>query len=302
MIKWYNNITWEVVFPHILKGKVKKMKNFKRVAALILALVMMATVFAGCSKSYDKGVVLEETLAAEEYGIGFRNEDIALGMAVQNALEEMIADGTAAEISKQWLGADLVLNGEYKEDVTIAEDDDSLQKILDRGTLILGLDDSFPPMGFRDENNEIVGFDIDLAKEVAKRLGVELVLQPIDWNSKEMELNSGNIDCIWNGMTINEERLGTMFIPKAYIANEQIIIVGDGSGIETKADLEGKIVGLQAGSSALEALESDTATYESVKEVVEYADNVAAYLDLKAGRIDALVVDSIVGYYIIDNN
>ena len=278
------------------------MKNFKRALALVLALIMTAALFAGCSKSYEKGVVIEDTLAAEEYGIGFRNEDIALGMAVQNALEEMIADGTAAEISTKWLGADLVLNGDYKEDVTIADDDDSLQKILDRGTLILGLDDSFPPMGYRDENNEIVGFDIDLAKEVANRLGVELVLQPIDWNSKEMELNSGNIDCIWNGMTITDERLDTMFIPKAYIANEQIIIVGDGSGIETKADLEGKIVGLQAGSSALKALTSDTATYESVKDVIEYADNVAAYLDLKAGRIDALVVDSIVGYYIIDNN
>jgi len=278
------------------------MKNFKRALALVLALIMTAAMFAGCSKSYEKGVVLEETLAAEEYGIGFRNEDIALGMAVQNALEEMIADGTAAEISTKWLGADLVLNGDYKEDVTIADDDDSLQKILDKGTLVLGLDDSFPPMGYRDDNNEIVGFDIDLAKEVAARLGVELVLQPIDWNSKEMELNSGNIDCIWNGMTITDERIDTMFIPKAYIANEQIIIVGEGCGIETKADLEGKIVGLQAGSSALEALTSDTATYESVKEVIEYADNVAAYLDLKAGRIDALVVDSIVGYYIIDNN
>ena len=278
------------------------MKNFKRALALVLALVMTAALFAGCSKSYDKGTVLAETLAAEEYGLGFRNEDIALGMAVQNALEEMIADGTAAEISKKWLGADLVLNGDYKEDVTIADDDDSLQKILDRGTLILGLDDSFPPMGYRDDNNEIVGFDIDLAKEVANRLGVELVLQPIDWDSKEMELNSGNIDCIWNGMTITDERLESMFIPKAYIANEQIIIVGEGSGLETKADLKGKIVGLQGGSSALEALESDTATYESVKEVVEYADNVSAYLDLKAGRIDALVVDSIVGYYIIDNN
>ena len=278
------------------------MKNFKRALALVLALIMTAAMFAGCSKSYEKGVVLEETLAAEEYGIGFRNEDIALGMAVQNALEEMIADGTAAEISTKWLGADLVLNGDYKEDVTIADDDDSLQKILDKGTLVLGLDDSFPPMGYRDDNNEIVGFDIDLAKEVAARLGVELVLQPIDWNSKEMELNSGNIDCIWNGMTITDERIDTMFIPKAYIANEQIIIVGEGCGIETKADLKGKIVGLQAGSSALEALTSDTATYESVKEVIEYADNVAAYLDLKAGRIDALVVDSIVGYYIIDNN
>ena len=157
-------------------------------------------------------------------------------------------------------------------------------------------------MGYRDEDNNIVGFDIDLATEVCKRLGVELVLQPIDWDSKELELNSGNIDCIWNGMSITDERIANMFIPMAYIANSQIIIVGDGSGIATKADLAGKVIGLQAGSSALDALQADTATYESAKEVVEYADNVAAYMDLKAGRIDALVVDSVVGYYIIAHN
>lgn len=278
------------------------MKASKRILALVLIFVMAAAMFAGCSKSFDKTVVLDEDLGKEKYGIGFRNDDIALGLAVQNAFEEMIADGTAAEISDKWFGEDVVLQGDITEDATAAEDDDSLQKILDKGTLVLGLDDSFPPMGYRDEDNNIVGFDIDLATEVCKRLGVELVLQPIDWDSKELELNSGNIDCIWNGMSITDERIANMFIPMAYIANSQIIVVGDGSGIATKADLAGKVIGLQAGSSALDALQADTATYESAKEVVEYADNVAAYMDLKAGRIDALVVDSVVGYYIIAHN
>ena len=278
------------------------MKASKRILALVLIFVMAAAMFAGCSKSFDKTVVLDEDLGKEKYGIGFRNDDIALGLAVQNAFEEMIADGTAAEISDKWFGEDVVLQGDITEDATAAEDDDSLQKILDKGTLVLGLDDSFPPMGYRDDDNNIVGFDIDLATEVCKRLGVELVLQPIDWDSKELELNSGNIDCIWNGMSITDERIANMFIPMAYIANSQIIIVGDGSGIATKADLAGKVIGLQAGSSALDALQADTATYESAKEVVEYADNVAAYMDLKAGRIDALVVDSVVGYYIIAHN
>ena len=278
------------------------MKASKRILALVLIFVMAAMMFAGCSKSFDKTVVLDEDLGKEKYGIGFRNDDIALGLAVQNAFEEMIADGTAAEISDKWFGEDVVLQGDITEDATAAEDDDSLQKILDKGTLVLGLDDSFPPMGYRDEDNNIVGFDIDLATEVCKRLGVELVLQPIDWDSKELELNSGNIDCIWNGMSITDERIANMFIPMAYIANSQIIVVGDGSGIATKADLAGKVIGLQAGSSALDALQADTATYESAKEVVEYADNVAAYMDLKAGRIDALVVDSVVGYYIIAHN
>ena len=86
--------------------------------------------------------------------------------------------------------------------LTAFAEDDSLQKVLDKKQLVLGFDASFPPMGFTDENGGYVGFDIDVAKEVATRLGVELVLQPIDWSAKDLELNGGNIDCIWNGMTL----------------------------------------------------------------------------------------------------
>ncbi len=278
------------------------MKALKKILAIALAALIASAMLAGCTRSYDKTVVLDEDLGKEQYGIGFRNEDIALGLAVRDAFEEMIADGTAEDISNKWFGEDVILDGVVIEETTAAEDDDSLQKVLNKGTFVLGLDDSFPPMGYRDDENNIVGFDIDLAEEVCKRLGVKLVVQPIDWNSKELELSSGNIDCIWNGMSITDERVEKMFIPMAYIANSQIIVVGDGSGIASKADLKDKVVGLQAGSSALDALESDTATYESVKKVVEYADNVTAYMDLKAGRIDALVIDSVVGFYIIAHN
>ncbi len=278
----------------------------KKLVCMALAFAMLALTLVGCSgagKANTTFRVMDESLEAEEYGIGFRNEDIALGMAVQNALDEMIADGTAAEISKKWFGEDLLYKSDtYCEDTTIAEDDDSLQKILDRGTFILGLDDSFPPMGFRDENNNVVGLDIDLATEVCRRLGVELVVQPIDWDSKELELSTGKIDCIWNGMTITDERVETMFIPKPYIANRQVVIVGDTYKGDGLASLEGKVVGLQKGSSSLEALQKNEAVYSSVKSVSEYADNVTAFLDLKAGRIQALVVDEVAGRYIMENN
>ena len=209
----------------------------KKTLSLILAVLMLAMCLCACEtkKENTSYIVLEEALEAEEYGIGFRNEDIALGMAVQETLEAMIEDGAAAEISKKWFGEDILFkNAEYKEDTTIPEGDNSLQAILDKGTFVLGLDDSFPPMGYRDDNNNIVGFDIDLATEVCERLGVELVVQPIDWDSKEMELSTGKIDCIWNGMTITDERVETMFIPAAYIANRQVIIVGNNSGITKK--------------------------------------------------------------------
>ena len=278
----------------------------KKLVSLTLALFLLLAALAGCSsapKANTSYRVMTEALDAEEYGIGFRNEDIALGVAVQGILDEMIADGTAAEISKKWFGEDLLYKtDEYLEDAPVKGDDDSLDKILSRGTFILGLDDSFPPMGFRDENNNIVGLDIDLATEVCKRLGVELVLQPIDWDSKELELSTGKIDCIWNGMTITDERIESMFIPKPYISNRQVVIVGNTYSGDGLASLKGKTVGLQKGSSSLEALEKNKAVHDSVKSITEYDNNVNAFLDLKAGRIQALVVDEVAGRYIMENN
>lgn len=247
-------------------------------------------------------VELTEDLGAEQYGVGFRNKDIAFGLEVQKYMDEMVADGTAAEISQKWFGTDALFKDQaFLEESAAPADDKSLETIKSKGKFIVGLDDSYPPMGFRDDKNEIVGFDIDLAKEVAKRMGVQVEFQPIDWDSKELELNSGKIDCIWNGMTITPERVENMYFTKPYIANQQIIIVPASSGITTKAQLEGKIIGLQKGSSSLEALTSDPIG-QKVKDIVEYPDNVSAYMDLQAGRIDVFVVDSVVGRYVIAQN
>lgn len=172
--------------------------------------------------------------------------------------------------------------------------DNSLQKILDKGQLVMGLDDTFPPMGFRDEKGEIVGFDVDLAKEVTKRMGVKLKLQPIDWNAKEQELNTGNIDCIWNGFTITEERKQAMTFTPAYLRNAQVVVVRQDSPFTDLASLGGKTVGYQAGSSALSAIEAAPSFQKSVKEFVEFKENLTGLMDLEIGGIDALVVDLMV--------
>lgn len=172
--------------------------------------------------------------------------------------------------------------------------DNSLQKVLDKGKFILGLDDSFPPMGFRDENNQIVGFDVDLAKGVTSRMGVELVLQPIDWNAKEQELNTGNIDCIWNGFTITEERLNAMTFTPPYVNNAQVVVVKSNSPFTTLASLAKKNIGLQAGSSASEALDNSPEFKASVKAVVEFKENLTGLMDLEIGGIDALILDLLV--------
>lgn len=167
--------------------------------------------------------------------------------------------------------------------------------------LVIGLDDQFPPMGFRDETNQLVGFDIELAQAVCDRLGIEAVPTPIDWTTKEFELNGGKVDVLWNGLTITEERQDAMLMSPAYIANAQVIVVRSDSGIATLSDLAGKTVALQEGSSADEAYAGCPAA-GTEKELVKAPENISLFSDLKIGRIDAVVIDKVFGdYYIAEN-
>ena len=172
--------------------------------------------------------------------------------------------------------------------------DNSLADVQEKGTFILGLDDSFPPMGFRSESGEIVGFDIDTAKEVANRLGVELVAQPIDWNSKEQELATGNIDCIWNGFTVTPEREEVMIFSEPYLRNAQVVVVRSDSPVNALEDLAGCEVGVQAGSSAQIAIDDTPGFKDSLSGVVEFKENLTALMDLEIGGVDAVVMDLLV--------
>ncbi len=172
--------------------------------------------------------------------------------------------------------------------------DGSLQTVLSKGEFILGLDVSFPPYGYND-NGEIVGFDIDLAKEVCKRIGVELKCQPINWDTKVAELNNGNIDCIWNGFTITDDLKKEVLFTEPYVENRQIIVVGADSDIAAKADLADKVVGVQNGSSANEAIDAEEDVKNTFAELVQIDDNVSALMELKNGTVDAVVLDQAVG-------
>ncbi|MGG1612991.1 amino acid ABC transporter substrate-binding protein [Paenibacillus sp. FSL K6-2441] len=163
-------------------------------------------------------------------------------------------------------------------------------------TLVIGIDDKFAPMGFRDENNEIVGFDIDYAKAAAEKMGMEATFQPIDWSAKESELNSGRIDLIWNGYTITEERKGKVLFTKPYLKNSQVVVTLADSEITQLSDLAGKTVGLQALSSAADALDAAPIKSE-IKTISEFPDNVLALTDLKTKRLDAVVIDEVVARY-----
>ncbi len=158
-------------------------------------------------------------------------------------------------------------------------------------TFTVGFDAEFPPYGYMDENGEYTGFDLELAQEVCDRNNWELVKQPIDWDSKDMELSSGAIDCIWNGFTMNgREDAYTWSVP--YIDNSQVFVVAADSGITAQADLADKKVGVQKDSSALAALEGDAADLAATfAELTQYSDYNTAFMDLEQGAIDALAID-----------
>ncbi|WP_019243341.1 MULTISPECIES: amino acid ABC transporter substrate-binding protein [Bacillus] len=165
-----------------------------------------------------------------------------------------------------------------------------------KDTLVIGVDDQFAPMGFRDEKNELVGFDIDYAKAAAKEMGMKAKFQPIDWSAKESELSSGRIDLIWNGYTITDERKGKVLFTNPYLANAQVVVTLKDSKITDLAGLAGKQVGIQSQSSAAEALDSNPIK-DKIKNVTEFKNNVLALSDLKSGRVDAVVIDEVVIKY-----
>ena len=175
-----------------------------------------------------------------------------------------------------------------------AEGDQSLQKVKDAGQFILGLDATFKPMGYTDENGEIVGFDIDVAEEVCNRLGVKLVKQPINWDTLTTDLNVGKCDCIWNGLSINEERQEKMNLSEPYMKNAMVFVVKGDSTVAKMDDLKGKKVSVQNGSSAQTILEN-SAIKDDIT-ISPIATNVEALQQLELGVVDAVFKNSAKDY------
>ena len=174
----------------------------------------------------------------------------------------------------------------------------SVQAGIEDKTLIVGFDAEYPPYGYMDDDGEYTGFDLELAQAVCDLEGWELEKKPINWDSKDMELNSGSIDCIWNGFTING-REDDYTWSNPYLNNEQVMVVAADSGIEKLDDLAGKNVVVQAASAALDALNSDdnkdlTASFASLTENPDYN---TAFMNLDSGAADAIAVDIGVAKY-----
>ena len=246
----------------------------------------------------DKFMMLEDRLSSEEYGIGFKKGNTELRDKVQATLLDMLADGTFEEIAEKW---------GLEESICLTADDEVQEETTaDDNTFVVGFDAEFPPYGYKDDNGEYVGFDLDLAQEVCDRNGWILKKQPIEWNSKDMELNSGSISCIWNGFTMNgREDAYTWTTP--YVDNSQVVVVRKDSGITQLTDLSGKVVAVQADSSALAALtgedasEENKALAETFKELQQVGDYNSAFMNLESGAVNAICMDIGVANYEIES-
>ncbi|MFW7361818.1 MAG: amino acid ABC transporter substrate-binding protein [Vagococcus fluvialis] len=198
------------------------------------------------------------------------------------------------------LGLSLVLAGcgNADEKTKASKWDD----IKEKNELVIGIDDTFVPMGFRDEKDNIVGFDIDLAKEVTKELGIKAKFQPIDWTLKETELDNGTIDVIWNGYTVTDARKEKVDFTMNYLSNEQVLVSLSDSGIKTFKDMKDKVIGAQEGSSGADSFEDKPELLKDFvkdQEAILYPTFTEAFLDLEAKRIDGLLIDKVFAEYYI---
>ena len=259
----------------------------RKIVAAALAVGMTAMTVTGCSS--QKSESKETTKATAEASKETQKE------TEKETEKDTEAVSTEEKTKEESSKADEADTEKSKSEEAESESTD------DKKTFTVGFDAEFPPYGYRDESGEYVGFDLDLAAEVCDRQGWELVKQPIDWDSKDMELSTGAIDCIWNGFTMNS-REDDYTWSDPYIDNSQVFVVAADSGIENKSDLAGKVVAVQKDSSALAALNDEEnkdniALRDSFSQLIEYADYNTAFMNLDSGAADAIAVDIGVAKY-----
>lgn len=175
-------------------------------------------------------------------------------------------------------------NGETNQ----SQDESDLSYVKENGKLIIGYTD-YAPMNYTDESGTFTGFDTELATLVCEKLGLEPQFVEINWDTKEVELNAKSIDCIWNGLTINEERKATMEITQPYVKNAQVVIVKEGTAYESTASLIGKTVVAEQGSAGESTIQED----DNLKQAnyVPKTLQTDCLMELKSGTADAAVLD-----------
>ena len=187
---------------------------------------------------------------------------------------------------------------------TRANTQDTWSRIERRKKVVIGLDDSFVPMGFREKNGKLVGYDVDLAKAVFKQYGIKVDFQTIDWSMKETELKNGTIDLLWNGYSMNPSREKKVAFSRPYLDNRQVLVTKKSSHIDGLSGMAGKSLGVQNGSTGAAVLDAKPKLLKDKiknKSAVLYDTFPDAFIDLNANRIQGILMDQVYADYYVDH-
>ncbi len=274
----------------------------KKILSVLLTFVLLVSLTACGGKEEVTYGFLKEDLGVESYAVGFRKGDTALAEQVSGALMALAKDGTFAKIGEKYedIKNYLCLDpSKYDESKIPAKGSGDPNFVFKHG-----FDNDFPPYSYLQDDGSVGGFDVECAKAVCEYMGWQYKAVPFLWDVKDAELNAGSCDCIWSGFT-KEGREDDYLWGVTYSSNTQVIMVASNSGIKTLADLKGKVVGVQAATSAYDMLEGEDADQAELratfKKLEVYENYTTAFADLKAGSIDAIAIDVTTGTFLINN-
>lgn len=262
----------------------------------ILALLMVATMmlcFAGCGKKDVKLKIINEELGAEYYGIAFRKGDEETCKYIDAAVQELVKNGEYKKIADKKDYKDIVGNLMFLADDYKAKEYDVDITNAEKRTFTIGIDPEYPPFSYMGDGGKYTGFDIDVCQAACDLLGWEMKVFTVDWDSKLLQLDAKECDCIWSGMTIMDSMKEQGYvISEPYYYNTQVLVVKEGKGIKSSKDLKDKVVAVQKGTSGASLLDDDLKSLKKTfKEVKTFKSFLVCFTELESGGVDAVFVD-----------
>ncbi|MBR3300075.1 MAG: transporter substrate-binding domain-containing protein [Clostridia bacterium] len=264
----------------------------KKLIALALVLAMMLC-FAGCGKKDVKLKIINEELGAEYYGIAYRNGEDETCKIMDAAVQELVNNGTYKTIAEKEDYKEIYDNLLFLGDDYTAKKYDVDLTTIEKRTFTMGIDPEYPPFSYLGDDGNYTGFDVEICKAACELLGWELKVFTVDWDSKLIQLDAKECDCIWSGMTILDSMKDNGYvISEPYYYNTQVLVVKEGEGIESSKDLKGKVVAVQKGTSGANLLDDDLKDLKSTfKEVKQFKSFLLCFTELESGGVDAVFVD-----------